>query len=70
MIQNRRAELDAVRSSGARMVALAGRDAIGTWNQLEVLMVNWRRIEAFADEPGPFIYSVTRTARPRSISLT
>lgn len=69
MIQNRRAELDAVRTSGARMVALAGRDAIGTWNQLEVLMVNWRRIEAFADRPGPFIYTVTRTAPPRSISL-
>ena len=31
------------------MVALAGRDAIGTWAQLEVLMAQWRRIEDLLD---------------------
>ena len=60
-IQRRRAEVAAVRENGARMVALAGADAIGKWDQLEVLMVNWRRIQAWADQPGPFIYSVTRS---------
>ena len=68
-IQRRRAEVAAVRENGARMVALAGADAIGKWDQLEVLMINWRRIQAWADQPGPFIYSVTRTGSPRQIPL-
>ena len=45
-IQTHRAEIDAVRTSGARMVALAAPDARGTWQQLETLMRNWRRMEA------------------------
>jgi hypothetical protein len=68
-IQRRRAEIAAVRDNGARMVAIAGPDARGTWEQLEVLMVNWRRIQSWADEPGPFIYSVTRTGTPRLVDL-
>jgi PIN domain-containing protein len=56
-----RAEIAAVRDHNARMVALAGREAIGTWAQLEVLLTQWRRIEALLGEPGPFIYSATRT---------
>jgi hypothetical protein len=43
-----RAEIAAVRDNGARMVALAGREAIGTWAQLEVLLTQWRRVEALA----------------------
>lgn len=68
-IQRRRAEVAAVRDNGARMVAIAGPDARGTWEQLEVLMINWRRIQSWADEPGPFIYSVTRTGTPRLADL-
>jgi hypothetical protein len=68
-IQRRRAEVAAVRDNGARMVAIAGSDARGTWEQLEVLVVNWRRIQSWADEPGPFIYSVTRTGTPRLVDL-
>jgi len=64
-----RAEIAAVRESGARMVTLAGPEAIGTWAQLEILMTQWRRIEALLYEAGPFIYSVTRTAF-RSVDLT
>lgn len=63
-----RAEIGAVRDSGARMVALAGREAIGTWNQLEVLMCRWRDIEALRGEDGPFIFSATRT-RLRQVRL-
>lgn len=63
-----RAEINAVRNSGARMVALAGRDAVGTWDQLEVFMRQWRAIEGLLDQPGPFIYSATRsTLRPVSL---
>ena len=60
-IQDHRAEIEAVRSSGARMVNLAGEEAIGTFAQLEVLMSQWRRITSLLEEEGPFIYSLTRT---------
>jgi hypothetical protein len=64
-----RAEMAAVRDNGARMVALAGNEAIGTWAQLEVLMTQWRRIEALLDSTGPFIFSATRTTlRPVDLS--
>jgi hypothetical protein len=43
------------------MVALTGDEAIGTWQQLEVVMSQWRAIERRLEEPGPFIYTATRT---------
>ena len=49
-IQQYRAELAAVRENGARMVALAGRDAKNTWMQLELFMTQWRAIEGLT--PG------------------
>jgi hypothetical protein len=68
-IQHHRAEIEAVRTSGARMIALAGVDAGGTWEQLETLMNQWRAIQRRLDEPGPFIYTATRTTlRPVDLS--
>jgi hypothetical protein len=68
-IARNRAEIAAVRDSGARMVALAGPEAVGTWAQLEALCCQWRALERRLDEPGPFIYSATRTAlRPVSLN--
>ncbi|HST64265.1 MAG TPA: hypothetical protein VLM05_03660, partial [Mycobacteriales bacterium] len=61
-IQEHRAEIEAVRDSGARMVALGGRDAGGTFDQLEVLMCQWRSIAACLVQAGPFIYAASRTA--------
>jgi len=61
-IQQHRAEITAVRQSGARMVVLAGVEARGTWQQLEVLIRQWRAIEASLGRPGPFIYSATRSS--------
>lgn len=60
-IRERPAELAAVRENGVRMVALAASDAGGTWQQLEVLMSQWRAIEAKLEEAPPFIYSATRS---------
>jgi hypothetical protein len=60
-IQQHRAEIAAIKSNNARMVALAGDEARGTWQQLEVLMRHWRAIEALAARPGPFIYTATRS---------
>ena len=61
-IQDRPAEIEAVRASAARMINLVADDAIGTFAQFEVLLCQWRRIEALLEEGGPFIYSVTRTS--------
>ncbi len=47
------------------MVALSGAEAKTTWAQLEVFMSQWRAIERLIEEPGPFIYSATRTALRR-----
>lgn len=68
-IQDHRAEIAAVRQNGARMIALVGKDARGTFDQLEVVMTHWRRIEQSFEQKGPFIYSVTRTTF-RSVDLT
>lgn len=68
-IQDHRSEIAAVRDNGARMVALAGKEARGVWEQLEVFMTQWRAIERLLDEQGPFIYSATRTAL-RAVNLT
>lgn len=61
---NRR-EVNAVREAGARMVTLAGREARGTWDQLEIVMSRWRDIDRLLTEPGPFIYTATRTSLRR-----
>jgi hypothetical protein len=60
-IQQHRAEVAAVRDHRACMVALAGQEARNTWDQLEIIMTQWRRIEDLHGLPGPFIYTATRT---------
>jgi hypothetical protein len=60
-IQEHRAEIAAVKDSGARLVTLAGAEAVDTFHQLEALMCNWRQIMRLLDRPGPFIQIATRT---------
>jgi hypothetical protein len=67
-IQDNRAEISAVRDHGARMLTLASAEATTVWLQLEIVMCQWRRIEGLLDQPGPFIYSATRTGlRPEPL---
>lgn len=67
-IQENRREIVAVRDSGTRMVALSAKDARGTFEQLEIVMVQWRSIVRLLAEPKPFIYTATRTSfRPISV---
>jgi hypothetical protein len=61
-IQEHRAEIQAVRVSGARMVTLTARDAVDTFHQLESLMCQWRKVEDLLTRSGPFIVAVTRTS--------
>jgi hypothetical protein len=60
-IREHRADIEAVLDNGARMIALAGKEARGTWEQLEVVMSRWRDVEALLPLPGPFVYSLFRT---------
>jgi hypothetical protein len=55
------AEIAAVREYNAKMIALNQRDAQTKWGQLEVFMTQWRRIDALAAEPGPFVWRASRT---------
>jgi hypothetical protein len=68
-IQDNRAEIEAVRTHGAKMVNFASEDAGTTWMQLEVFMRRWREIDTLTGEPGPFIYVATRTGKFRPIDL-
>ena len=61
IIENRN-EINAVRDSGAKVVALNQRDARTKWGQLEVFMTRWRDIQPLSAEPGPFIWRASRTA--------
>jgi hypothetical protein len=69
-IQAKKAEIDAVRDYGAKMVNLASEDAGTVWAQLEVFMTRWRKdIEPLIDRDGPFIYIATRTGAFRPLDL-
>ncbi len=69
-IQDRRAEIGAVRDFGAKMVNLGSADAGTTWQQMEVLMTRWREIDVLPEQPGPFIYVASRKGAFRAISLS
>jgi len=60
-IQLRTAELLMVREHGAKLVALSGVDAIGTRQQFEIVMTQWRALEKLSDRDGPFVVAATRT---------
>jgi hypothetical protein len=61
-IQDHRAELAAVRDHHLRMVALSAPEARTTWEQLEVVMRQWRAIEALAGREDPLLHLATRTS--------
>lgn len=61
VVQNKKAELNAVKEHGAKMVNLASKDAKSKWGQLEVFMSRWRDIEKLVDQDGPFIWQASRT---------
>ena len=59
---NRPAERQEILQSGARHVRLnPSKGQLSKWDQLEILMIRWRSIEAVADQPGPWVYAATRT---------
>lgn len=66
-IQSRPAERSAIVNHSARVITLDARHALNKWAQLEIIVTQWRAIEALADIPGPWIYTVTRTSRRKDL---
>jgi len=60
-IQTRTREINAVYAAGARMFAITSEENLNRWGLLEVFVPNFRAIEEAARQPGPYVYSVTRT---------
>ena len=44
------------------MFAITSHEQLDNWGLLEVVVSQWRRMERAAQEPGPYIYSMTRTS--------
>ena len=44
------------------MFVLSSREQLSVWDQLEIILSRWRDIERLSKEPGPYIYTVTRTS--------
>ena len=59
---SRPAELAAIKANSARHVRIdASHHSLTKWEQLEVVVSQWRRIEQLTSVPGPWIYVVTRS---------
>jgi hypothetical protein len=61
-IQERTGEKDAVVAARGRMFAITSNEQLDNWGLLEVVATQWRAMERAAAEPGPYIYSMTRTS--------
>ncbi len=66
-IQHRPAERAALIDAGARMFRLDARRGLNKWQQLEIIVTQWRRFDELAALPGPWLYAATRTALRREI---
>jgi hypothetical protein len=66
-IQHRPAERAALTNAGARMFRLDARHGLNKWQQLEIIVSQWRHFEEMIDLPGPWLYMATRTSFPREI---
>ena len=62
-ISRRPREYELVRQHTARHIAITSTEKLNNWHILEIVMCQWRWIESMFDLPGPFIYSLTRTAQ-------
>ena len=49
------------------MFRLDARQSLNKWQQLEIIVTQWRRFEQLANLPGPWLYMVTRTSLRKEI---
>ena len=60
-IRSRVGEREALGSAGVRAFCLTGGGNYSKWQTLELLVRRWSDIERVAaEQPGPYIYSVTQ----------
>ena len=68
-IETRTHEKDQVLKAGARMFAITSDANLDIWGLTVVVVTRWRDMEDAAEEPGPYIYRVTRTGALTKIEL-
>jgi hypothetical protein len=66
-IQHRPAERHALVAASARMIRLDARHGLNKWQELEIIVTQWRRFEDLAELPGPWLYMATRTSLRKEI---
>jgi hypothetical protein len=67
-ILSRLLEVEAVRGRSAQMYVLEPDGAGNRWELLEIVVGNWRRMEAHRNStPGPYLVSITRTGGLRTL---
>lgn len=64
-ILTRRAELDAVLASRARMFVIDGSRPLDLWGQVRVVAAQWDTIVELSQAPGPYVYSISRSRTRR-----
>lgn len=64
-IQTRYEEIAVVAACGARMFAITSPGVLYGWDLLEIVVTQWRHLEATAEAPGPYVYGLTRTGLNR-----
>src|SRR5450759_4145350 len=60
-LRSRPAEQAAIIDNAARVVTLDGRRRLTKWDQLEIIVNQWRKFEELADLPGPWMFTATRS---------
>jgi hypothetical protein len=49
------------------MIVISSNEVLTKWHQLEIVMCQWRRIEALGPIAGLWIYTVTRTSMTKVV---
>jgi hypothetical protein len=60
-IRSRPAEKQAIVEHSARVITLDGRRGLRKWDQLEIIVTQWRKFEELSELPGPWVYTASRT---------
>lgn len=66
-IQHRPAERAALMDARARMFRLDARRGLSKWQELEIIVTQWRRFEEMRELPGPWLYMATLTRLRKEI---
>jgi hypothetical protein len=54
--------MELIQQHGLRLIALSSKDGADKWGQLEIVLSQWRSIEAVCERQGPLLVFATRTS--------